>query len=107
MTLTAPVIFNDVVALTRALTSVPHGEQYGLADLIIERAKAAQDYRRKTGRRHPAFGTGNIEAACHGRQDLGIREDWSDLDWLEAHKVALDALHALAMDERDAREDAA
>jgi len=107
MTLTAPVIFNDVVALTRALTSVPRGLRFYLADAIIRRAQEAQAYRHKTGHAHPTYGAGNIEAACQGRQDHGIAEDWSDLEWLNAHRVALDALHALAMDERDAREDAA
>ena len=62
-----PVLHGDVVTAARALLAAPAGGRDGLAARLIHEAGAADAHRRRTGRRHPDWGDGTLQAAAARR----------------------------------------
>ncbi|HDR29185.1 MAG TPA: hypothetical protein ENN83_11355 [Rhodovulum sp.] len=57
-----PVLPGDAVAAARALFACPPGKRTASMALMLERAEAADAYRKRFGRAHPAWGNGSLMA---------------------------------------------
>ena len=61
------VLHGDVVAAARALLAAAPARRAALIAQLIDEAEAADTHRRRTGRAHPAWGTGSLMSAALAR----------------------------------------
>jgi len=59
-----PVLHADVVAAARCLLGVKADKRPALVAELIARSERAERFQRVTGRAHPVFGNGCLEAAA-------------------------------------------
>ena len=86
-----PVLPQDVSTLARALLAVPQSERARLCRRILKMAALARDHMHQTGRLHPVWGDGSLDAAAR-RHDLQPEPFWDDPDYLSCLILALRAL---------------
>lgn len=55
-----PVLHSDVVAAAMALLQLPEARRERALSTMLERAGAADAYRKRTGRAHPNWGNGSL-----------------------------------------------
>jgi len=75
-----PVLPGDVRAAALALMAVPRQERMAAFEAILSRAKAADRYRKRLGRVHPAWGDGTLAAAAGPGADEPLADDPTYLD---------------------------
>ncbi|MFT5066750.1 MAG: hypothetical protein ACJAXK_001197 [Yoonia sp.] len=61
------VRLTDLNIATRVLMAAPLNSQRDLIDKLIQNARTADKYRKKTGRAHPKWGVGSLADACIGQ----------------------------------------
>ncbi len=88
-----PVLHGDVVTAARALCAAPAAGRAGLAARLLMEAGAADAYRRHTGRRHPAWGDGTLQAAA-ARRPLAPEPRLDDPVYAECMLLVFEALVA-------------
>jgi hypothetical protein len=61
------VRLTDLNIATRVLMAAPLNSQRDLIDKLIQNARTADKYRKKTGLAHPKWGVGSLADACIGQ----------------------------------------
>lgn len=87
------VMHGDLVAAARSLLTSPPADRPCAIGALLDRAQAADLYRRRLGRAHPRWGDGSLRAAAW-RPDLPPEPPLSDRDYLECLIAVLCALRA-------------
>lgn len=87
----------DLVAVARHLLRVPPGARGAAVVRIVERAQAADLYRKRHGRAHPCWGDGTLRAVVAGAS-LPPEPPLSDGRYLQCLIVVLQVLAARAGD---------
>lgn len=59
-----PVQHGDVVAAARVIRAVPEARRDALVGRMLDEARWADAYRKRTGRAHPLWGDGSLMAAA-------------------------------------------
>lgn len=86
------ITHGDVTAAARAVRGLPQNHQRRAILSLLVKADAADRFRKRFGRAHPAWGNGSLMAAALGA-DSGWDEPFlSDPDYLEAMAAVLDAV---------------
>lgn len=75
-----PPGLSDALAVARALAVLPPDARAGALDDVLARARAADAYRKRFGRWHPAHGCGSLTTAVGGRAKRA-EPDLTDDDW--------------------------
>lgn len=77
------------------LLALPDRKRAAAMVALIEAARLADRYRKRTGRAHPVYGTGSLMGAAAARRQLP--EPWlDDPEYLECLAVVIAALRARA-----------
>lgn len=85
------ITHGDVTAAARAVRDLPPAARRRAVQSLLERADAADRFRKRFGRAHPFWGNGSLMAvalAASGRGEPFL----SDLDYLEAMAAVVEAL---------------
>ena len=88
-----PVLPCDVITLARALLACRPVNRAYLADVIARKAVRAQRFAQLTGRRHPRWGDGSLDAAAR-RYPLAREPFWDDPDYLSCLQRAISVVQA-------------
>ncbi|SIO11146.1 hypothetical protein SAMN05444722_0459 [Rhodovulum sp. ES.010] len=75
-----PVLHGDAVCAARALHARPPAERPFALARLMARAEAADAYRKRFGRAHPAWGNGSLMALA-AREDLPPEPPLDDPDY--------------------------
>lgn len=75
-----PVLPGDVRAAALALVALPRATRDAALAAIFARAEAADRYRKRLGRVHPAWGDGTLAAAARPAADEPLADDPAYLD---------------------------
>lgn len=86
-----PVLHGDVVAAAMALLQVPQGRRAIAFDAMLDRASAADSYRKRFGRRHPEWGDGSLMAVALPRV-FGPEPFLDDLEYCRCMALVFDRL---------------
>ena len=86
-----PIGLCDLDDAVRALLAVPPSDRAATAARIVARASVADRYRKRLGRRHPAWGDGTLSAAARSAA-LGARSGHCGPDYRRALMLVLAAL---------------
>jgi hypothetical protein len=86
-----PLAPSDLSVAARALMALPEPARAGAAARIVAEARAADRFRRRTGRWHPLWGDGTLEAAARARP-LAPQPVWGDRAHLSCMALVLAAL---------------
>lgn len=62
-----PVLQGDVIAAAQAVLRLPGGKRAGALRRMMDRAAAADSYRKRFGRAHPLWGNGSLMAVARRR----------------------------------------
>lgn len=102
--ITRPPLPGDLDFLARHIATVAVHRRATEARTVISLAAEAREWRERTGRAHPDYGTGSIMAAVTGlhRGTPPPRMLW-DADYCRALAIAAEALAELADAEADVR----
>ena len=85
-----PVTITDLMVALRVLAAVPVAERRDCAESLVNRARLADRYRKRTGRCH-TFGDGTLAGAARGMVRAG-KMDVGDAEGRACVLVVLDAL---------------
>ena len=88
-----PILDGDLEAATRAVLHLPDGARAGAVRQLLDRASAADTYRKRMGRAHPLWGNGSLMAAAR-RGPLPPRPHPGDLRYCRALAEVLEAVIA-------------
>lgn len=86
-----PILINDLTIAARTALAVEPCARADLMSRIVANARAADRYRKRTGRSHRLLGNGTLSAACqtHARAPMPHR---CDLDYLSCLALVIEAL---------------
>lgn len=59
-----PVLINDLIMAALSLLALPAGQRDGAIRHIVQSARFADLYRKRTGRSHKTMGNGTLASAC-------------------------------------------
>ena len=86
------ITHGDVTAAARAVRPLPPAVRRRAVRSLLEKADAADRFRKRFGRAHPLWGNGSLMAvalaAAAGREEPAL----SDRDYLEAMAAVIEAL---------------
>ncbi len=86
-----PLAPADLTVAARALIALPEAARAQTARRLVAEAEAADRYRRRTGRWHPLWGDGTLEAAARSRP-LAPPPAWGERAHLSCLALVLEAL---------------
>jgi hypothetical protein len=87
-----PLVGDELVRLARVLAAVEPAGRRAALDAVLVRARAADAWRQRTGRLHPAWGDGSVHGAVQGMPAAAA--DARDPDYLGALALAAGVLAA-------------
>lgn len=82
---------SDLSTAARALLAAAPAERIDLSRRMCREARAADSYRKRFGRSHPAWGNGSLEGAARG-YPLAEPRHLGDREYLICLSYALDAV---------------
>ena len=85
------MLHQDVVALARAMLTVPNASRAGFAEMIVQLSHAADRHRKNTFKAHPIFGDGTLASCCSGYPKAPERR-LDDPDYGECLITALETI---------------
>ncbi len=86
------ITHGDVTAAARAVRGLSRDAQRQAILSLVEKAHAADRYRRRFGRLHPLWGNGSLMAAALGAGAAPGEPFLADTDHLEAMAAVVEAL---------------
>jgi hypothetical protein len=87
-----PITHGDVTATARAVLGLPGGARRRAVLTLLERADAADRFRKRFGRAHPFWGNGSLMAVALGGAGATSVPRGSDTGYLEAMAVVIEAI---------------
>lgn len=86
------ITHGDVTAVARAIHGLPTESQRHMVQRFLEKAHAADLFRRRLGRAHPFWGNGSLMAAVLSGTRLKAEPFLSDTPYLEALALVIDTV---------------
>ncbi|WP_347313120.1 hypothetical protein [Defluviimonas sp. SAOS-178_SWC] len=86
------ITHGDVTTVARAVRGLPPDEQRRVILKLLDRAHAADLFRKKFGRAHPFWGNGSLMAAVLVDTRAWAEPFLSDISYLEALSLVIDTV---------------
>lgn len=92
------VHLSDLNLAARTLLAVPDQARVGTMQCLVNAARVADKYRKRTGRAHIVYGDGTLGSACQHREKVNM-PDRCDKKYLDCMRIAIEQIIGKGVDD--------
>lgn len=89
---------SDLNLAARTLLAVPDQARVGTMQCLVNAARVADKFRKRTGRAHIVYGNGSLGSACQHREKVKM-PDRCDVEYLECLGIAIEQIIGKGVDD--------